>query len=274
MIDRGNLNTPYILRSFFPTYSENNWYLNCYLIFYALHSVLNKVITSLNRKELFRLSFFSFCLYYVGVFFGQISRYWLGIGTTAFQSTLLIWIVLYINISYITIYEPKIIEDKKFNWFIALIGLSGFFGLILTSNILGLRMDLFSNALQIWNVTYNPFIVLFVFGFFNLARLCDIRSNIINYISKLSMFIYIVHENKIIRAVYRPMVWTLIIERYGNTNLLLWVIVFAVGLTLLSTIASALYFETVHKSVVSISNHMYFRFAQYWHKVENILLND
>lgn len=40
----GRISAKNIAKSFLPTTFENNWYLTCYLLFYPLHSVLNRVI--------------------------------------------------------------------------------------------------------------------------------------------------------------------------------------------------------------------------------------
>lgn len=40
----GNISKKILIKSIFPTTFANNWYLTCYLLFYPLHTVLNKVI--------------------------------------------------------------------------------------------------------------------------------------------------------------------------------------------------------------------------------------
>lgn len=43
-----------IIASIFPTLFCNNWYTTCYLIFYPLSPVLNRVIGNMSQKQLFR----------------------------------------------------------------------------------------------------------------------------------------------------------------------------------------------------------------------------
>lgn len=48
------MSTTIFIRSLFPTTFSNNWYMTCYMIFYAIHPVLNKIIQEMNQIQLFR----------------------------------------------------------------------------------------------------------------------------------------------------------------------------------------------------------------------------
>lgn len=56
LILNGGISNKIILKSFFPTLFMNNWYMTCYLLFYPIHPILNKVIYSMNKVQLFRSS--------------------------------------------------------------------------------------------------------------------------------------------------------------------------------------------------------------------------
>ena len=54
-----------VLMSLFPTTFENNWYLSCYLIFYAIHPLLNQIIDRCGQKALFRMNAAAIVLYFI-----------------------------------------------------------------------------------------------------------------------------------------------------------------------------------------------------------------
>lgn len=45
VILQGNISAKIVLESLFPTTFANNWYMTCYLLFYAIHPLLNKITT-------------------------------------------------------------------------------------------------------------------------------------------------------------------------------------------------------------------------------------
>ena len=50
----GRINNKLIIKSLLPNFFTNNWYVTAYLIFYPLHTVLNRIIKDLNQKNLLK----------------------------------------------------------------------------------------------------------------------------------------------------------------------------------------------------------------------------
>ena len=50
-----DLNKSLLLKSAFPTILASNWYLTCYVIFYAIHPLLNLVIRNISQKQHLRI---------------------------------------------------------------------------------------------------------------------------------------------------------------------------------------------------------------------------
>jgi len=62
-IDR-HIGLSLIIKSLLPNYFCNNWYITCYLLFYPIHPLLNRLIDNLTRKEHLSVALFGFILYY------------------------------------------------------------------------------------------------------------------------------------------------------------------------------------------------------------------
>ena len=263
VFDTARIGGGYTFRALLPTYSENNWYLNCYLVFYAIHPFLNLLIKKINQRALLRFVLISVPLYYVVAFSGIIPKYLFDAGSTFFASYLITWIVIYFLIAYMSLYAPVLWSNKRLNSILVIVGFFGNYGLIALSNFLGLHIAVFEKSLQLWNTYYNPFMLALVLGLFNLLRQIDFRNNVINYISKLSLFIYIIHENFLLRTIYRPKLWQYIYMELACVGILT-VIVFLFGL-----ICSIVYYESVHKLVVKTCNKFYPRIALLWRNLEN-----
>ena len=61
----GRINNKLIIKSLLPNFFTNNWYVTAYLIFYPLHTVLNRIIKDLNQKNLLKITTVLFLLYCV-----------------------------------------------------------------------------------------------------------------------------------------------------------------------------------------------------------------
>ena len=270
LLDSAIIGGGYTLRALLPTYGENNWYMNCYLIFYAIHPFLNLLIKKINQRTLLRFVLISVPLYYVIAFSGIIPKYLFGFGGSFFASYLTTWIVIYFLIAYMSIYASEFWANKHFNIILFLFGFVGNYGLIGFSNYLGLRVGIFRETLQLYNTCYNPFMLAMVLGLFNLIRQIDFENKVINYISKLSLFIYIIHENFLLKSIYRPKLWQYIyIHMEGQNHILACVGILTVIVFLFGLICSIVYYESVHKLVVKTCNKFYPRIALLWRNLEN-----
>ena len=267
-IYRNGLNVSLILKSLFPTTFSNNWYLTCYLIFYAIHPFLNRLIKSMNQKELFRVTFFSALLYCIITFATRITSHIFGAGANFFNSALIIWIVIYFIMAYTKHYTPKLSSALLFNTLLIVIGFVGNYGLIFLTNVVGLRISLLKDALLVWQQDYNPFLIILVIGLFNLARSIQYECRIINYISKLSLFIYIIHENILLKTLYRPAMWQYIFTRFGYNHILGWVFVLVISIFVFGLVSSIIYYESIHRVIVLICNKLYPRVSSLIRKTE------
>ena len=110
----GRINNKLIIKSLLPNFFTNNWYVTAYLIFYPLHTVLNRIIKDLNQKNLLKITTVLFLLYCVCN-----SLY-----DSFFSSVIIMWITLYFFIAYIKIYMIELCNNIKVNSIVLIIGIS------------------------------------------------------------------------------------------------------------------------------------------------------
>lgn len=253
-----------VIKSILPTLYGNNWYMTCYLLFYPMHVFLNNIIKKMDKKTLFRCSAMLFVIY-CGINF--LKEDWL------YFSRMFLWITLYFSISFIQLYVKESNENKKYNRILLLIGLTGYIGSVALANILGLHFDFFNGKTLRWVKNSNPFIIAISFALFNMIRTLKIKNKTINYIASLSMLIYLIHENIILRTYVRPAIWQYIYLNYGYSIILLWVLVLTVAIFVLSFMASMLYDKTIRKTIKNISDKMFLVIKSVYLRVETRILS-
>lgn len=95
-----------IIKSIFPTTCNNNWYITCYLLFYAIFPYLNQIIEKMTQRELLTINIVTIVLYY-GISF---------IIPAFFMNGLVLFIAMYFFIAYIKFYMGALFEKKGVNF--------------------------------------------------------------------------------------------------------------------------------------------------------------
>ena len=196
----GNL----ILKSFFPTLFENNWYVTCYVLFLFVYPVLNELMEKLNQRTFARVSFGLMFLYFGLAFAMSVFQYLFNV-PTLFASRIINWLCIYFFVGYMKRYRPFLLESRSFNRKLIIMGFIGTYGLIFLTNVVGLRVPVFSKALLMWSTPAHPFQLMMALGLFSYARHAKYVSRTVNYIAGMSLFIYIIHENIILKTITREM---------------------------------------------------------------------
>lgn len=263
IIRDGNLQIKLIIKQLLPTTFQNNWYITCYLLFYPLHPFLNRLIKSLEQKTLLKITltllFLYVCVNYV--YFGSF-----------FYSQIILWITLYFAIAYMKYYLVDLSNSVKFNILMFVVGFVGNIGVVCLTNFLGLHFEVFSNQLLRWNTSCSPFLLLIAISMLNLARSIRFKNNIVNYISSLSLHIYIIHENLLLRTFYRPQMWNYVYNQFGYENILIWTFVLVVIVFSFGLITSIIYRNTIEKIVTNICDWLYQILQKIYKKFESNIL--
>lgn len=190
----GDLSFKLLIKQFFPTTFSNNWYMTCYILFYPIHGVLNKALSRMTQRDILCFATISGFIY-IGIIFIKSGLF--------FSSPLLLWIVLYIILTYMKRYSMWI-TNAKLNVDLLILSLTINTALIIGTNYLGLHINFFSDKVLRWWNNCNPFLLIAAFSLFNLVRNVHFKNKTINYISSMSMLIYVIHENDLLRTYYRP----------------------------------------------------------------------
>lgn len=260
---RGDISGKIIIKSLMPTTFSSNWYLTCYLLFYAIHPLLNSVIQKMSKQQLFRISvamtalYFGFCFIYSELFF---------------SSYIITWIAIYFVMAYIQLYMVDFSSSLKQNVALLLIGCIAFVGMAVITNIFGLKIPALRDKLLYWNTNHNPFLIAMAIALFNCMRRLRFKSRFVNYVSRLSFLIYIIHENIALRTYVRPLMWDFIYRNYGYNHLIPWVFALAAIVFLFGLSCAVLYDRTLRRVIYFFSNKLYEFICRCYTKVEERLL--
>lgn len=226
-----------IVKSFLPTLFANNWFITCYIFMYIFHPIFNKVCDNLSGKS--HLLIVLGGLVYSSV--TTLSEYML------FYSKLIIVMIIYFTVAYVKKYMPAACDDRRLNrcLFFAAFALDVL--IICLINLLGHKMGFLSNQLMHMQVLENPLFLIMAISGFNLFKGMKFTSGAVNYISGLTLYIYIIHENLLFRTYTRPAIWNLLLGRFGYDRILLCLLIFVAALFTGSMVLSALYGATIQK---------------------------
>ncbi|MBR2403693.1 MAG: acyltransferase family protein [Lachnospiraceae bacterium] len=194
--------------SLFPVTYDTNWFVSCYIVFYLLHPVLNKVIYSLEKKQLLHVMMVLVLFYSVldTIFTSDNYCY----------SDLLGFVVIYFIVAYVKLYLKSTGEKNTSNVICLLLGLVGYAAQILITNIVGLRVVAYEDMMLHWNRFMNPFNILIALSLFQLFKKLEFTNCIVNYVASFSLLMYVAYENILFRLYLRPYYYAFAYAYYGN----------------------------------------------------------
>lgn len=255
------LSTDRLLSSFFPIVRRSNWYITSYLVFCFVYPFLNFIIKHCNKKKHFYIALGCFFLYILPNFlFGF-----------PYEYTWLLWSAIYLVISYFKFYCADFCNSKKANLILLLVSIFVGLTLIFVSNAVGFYFpDTKAQALM-WSVRSNVFMLAFCFALLNLCGQMRFSSKFVNYISSLSLLVYVIHENIIFRQLYRPHIWQWIHDFLGYDCVLVWTVLFVFTLFILSCLIATAYKFTLQKIVYFVVDKLGVWLDKIYQKCERAL---
>ncbi|MCD8098969.1 MAG: acyltransferase [Oscillospiraceae bacterium] len=259
----GSIAPKLIKRSLFPTFYNNNWYVTCYILFYLMHTQLNKVIYSLSQPALLKSTLLLAFLY---IFVNYIDA------EHFFTTSLTLWVAIYFCVAYIKLYMPRVTASRKAGAAFVLVGYGGHCAIIALTNYLGLHIPSLSSKVLHWSSLCSPFLILAAIGLCIIAVSLKFKSRAVNTISGLSLLIYIIHENPLMGTYVRPYIIGIIYEKVGYTHVALWVLALAAVIFLCTAAVSMLYKVCLQKFVYKISDKIYSLLRGIYGKIEPFLL--
>ena len=240
--------------------------MTCYLLFYPIHPLLNGLIERMDQRRLFRYSTAMFILYCCLNYL----KYDL-----FFPSALILWITIYFVLAYIKRYMSRFAADFKKNTLIFVAGMTAFLMTAFVINLIGLHVTYMYDKILHWALKEcNPFLLIATLGLFNIMRNSSFHSRVINYLAGLSLYIYLIHENILIRTYLRPYMINYIYETYGYEHLLGCVmVVFGVVLGI-GVLGSLVYDRTMRKIVASFCDVIYDYLRRKYKAIEDRLMEN
>ncbi len=240
------LTTKEIIKSIFPNFFANNWFITYYFVFALLAPIFNKIIKSFNQQTHFIVSLVLFGLFFIIGFIIE----------PAFVNDLIIWVAIYFIVAYFKLYGQNFCTSKTINISLVIIGILGIIAVTTLTYLIGAKTSLLKSTIR-WNKQSSPFVLFIAFGLLNLFNRTKFSSKFINYISSLSFLVYIIHENLLFRTYIRPQIWNYIYTNLGYNLLFVWIALFTTILFVASILVSALYNLTLQKLVHKLSDKIY-----------------
>ena len=257
------LSTSAIVRHLFPTTFKNNWYTTCYIVFLFIYPWLNKIIETIDQRQLLRIVMFTGIIWIFGVFL---------LGECFFSTSLTLWVAIYFLIAYVKIYCTRVTTSVKAGIVLLTVGIIGYILQVLVTDYVGLYIsDFFGVRVLRWSVTSSPFYIMLTLGALIISLHAKFKNRFINYVSSLSMFIYLFHENSFGYCM-RYDILKKLFERFGKHHVVLIDIGFSAALFIFCAAISFVYKETIQKAVKHISDKLYLFVARAYNYVENKII--
>ena len=254
----------YIIRSFFPNTLSNNWYTTCYLLFYGFVPLLNKALDATERKQYERMIVTLFLIYFCIGF----------VLPKNFETNYLVmFIVIHIIIFYIRKFREDLYNNVKLNKVILLVSTLCLLLLILALNFVGLNIQML-NSKMMWFANFqNPFIIAIALSSLMISLNNNFHNKIINTVSGVSLFIYIIHENPVFAAYTRTKIGAYLLSIFGAENVIVISIMFAFVLFIVVTLIAYIYQKTIMKFTAKISSLVSSLYDKFTDKLINIINN-
>lgn len=175
------------------------WFVVCYLIYYAFHPCLNAILKYMNKSRLLLLNTVIILLYFTFSFLVRDDY----VPSNDYYCRLMGFFAIYFITAYVKKYMCNFSESKRKNVVLLLAGIVGQLCLLIVSNKAGLSGKL-ADGMTRWDTLINPFSLIVAIGALNLAKRWSEENKTINYLSSLSLLVYLIHANRYVRTEIMP----------------------------------------------------------------------
>lgn len=250
-----------IIKNLLPITFNNNWFVGCYILYYIIHPVLNKFINSINQKQLLTVNIF-LIVYFCIIQFAVRKVYTPVIG----------FIVIYFLVAYMKKYMKHYMKNININYLLLILSIVVQILSLIILNFLGLHYSSFGNKMRYMAYLYNPLTIIASLSIFNIISNKKIMNNKINYVASLTLLIYIIHENILIRNYIRSAYFEKIYITIGYNYIVPITICSGILVFIASVFISIIYKNTIQKITKKISDLIYEKGSIYFNKVIDMLV--
>lgn len=252
-----------IIKTAFPITFGNNWFIGCYLLLYLIHPGLNAVIRSLDRRNLLIVNCVGFILYSCISMIPESQLYY---------TSLVGFVLIYFNVAYMKREMNDISNNMRINKILLLLCAFILLCMLILTNILGLKYQVFSDQMRKLTTFRNPFIILAALSLFNIFRNMKINSRFISELASVTLLIYIIHEDILFRGRIKPLWWIFVYEKFSYDYVVMWAILTGGICFILSIIIAFIYKATLKKVVSKICDWLNSFLRSLFNKAINLLL--
>ena len=136
----------------------------------------------------------------------------------------------------------------------------------------GIRFGILSDQLLGWDQFRNPCFIFIAMAVFIMVKNITMYSAVINNLSSMSLIIYVVQCNRILRDYVRFDVFDYIYTKYTYDKLILWVLLYAVVSFIFSFIIGKLYLLSIGKVVRFVFDKIAEILSKVYLKLEKYIL--
>lgn len=252
-----------MIKQFIPITMNTNWFVGCYILYYLLHPALNVVIASFDQRKHMNICLMIILLY-CGINAFLPGRY--------YYTQLIGFVIIHILVSYMELYLPRFAGSRKQNFCLLLVSLTSLYLQIRATNAIGLRIGVLSDMADWFSNISNPLIIAIGISSFNLARTICFQNRFINYLSGLTMLIYITHANELVMDYLKPDFFAWVYHAHSYGNILFWCFLFGLFLLFSGTLLSVLYHELIAKHLYHLWERMFQSIISLWNRLISFLI--
>lgn len=195
-----------VIKQIFPFMFSTLWYITCYVMYYCLHGFINKALrcSDLNDKVTLAVLFVLNWFYFVA-----------GGG---YFSDLVGFVLVHVFTWHLKRLLRNTRDDKilKCGKIILVIGLFGWLVGAVVLNYIGIHIDILGHKFHQWNRYFNPFILSLAYGSLLIASTKMFYSRVINKLSSVSLYVYIITGNQLLRIYTDNYLYDMICDKFGN----------------------------------------------------------
>lgn len=241
-----------VLKSLFPTLFNLNWYLSSYVIFMFIYPILNRLYLRMKRTSMtIWVAIFTLLNLFCSLKGMTMEPFRYVIVSFVYFYTIVFWFKKYIYNSFRNGTVLMLLGvgcELVYHFLIGQIKAG-----IITSNLLNPHVN------TLYSIPY----LLFAMGIFLVfyGRESNYHHKI-NYFASLTMLVYLIHENHLVRAYVRPLVWNCIERLWGYEYVIIWVFLYATVLYAISLGLGAVYNKSIQSLVHSVSDKIFQKLSQ------------
>lgn len=250
-----------IVRQFFPTIFQNNWFITYYIVFYLLHPLLNRIIRCMDKKALGIAALLMFIQSFILVFVQA---------QTPGIHKLMCFVSTYFIVAYFKYYGNRFTESKKLNVIVLVTSIVLYFAMRIAVNFIGLRSyaDRYCPLFALFHIN-NPIILAFSLSLLNLANRKSFVNKPINFISSLSLLFYLIHHNNLFDKFMIPKWHAWFLGEFGANLLIPDVILLTLILFVGGVLLSAIYKLTIERLTKLLANKIQILVDRLFERIKN-----